>query len=304
MRVLLTGGTGFLGTNFYQWLKRKEPDIDIMLFSRRTGHDVRNYADVEREVAKSHLVIHMAAQTHVDFSLHRELEAQHSFISTNVNGTLNVIHACRKHKVKLIHISTSEVYGSNQNKGRPMKEEHPILAQAGIYATSKACADLTCRMSFLTEGDETVVVRPFNLWGCHQSVEKFIPRIVNLISSGEKVTIYGDGEQRRDYVFAPDACEAIWLAKDLPAGTTVNIATERSYSVNEVVRMVGSCFPNRIVKPANVEPRPAEVRELIGSYRKLNKLTGWKPTTYLSEETIKSIVQWYLANGAIQQPNL
>lgn len=293
----MTGGTGFLGTNFYQYLRRKEPNIDVTLFSRRTGGNVRNYEQVKQAVSVSDLVVHMAAQTHVDFSLHDDLEDQSNFISTNVNGTLNVIHACRRYYVKMIHISTSEVYGTNQRPGSFMNEDHPIQAQAGIYATTKACADLTCRMTTMTTGADIVILRPFNFWGPYQSVEKLIPRFISQALAGKPLTIYGDGKQKRDYVYIEDVAKAVWLAKDLPSGTICNIATSKNYTVNEIANMIST-------DKVYVEARPGEVTELLGGFVKFHLLTGWEPKTELNKTSMKKLFDWYAVNKFIQQPKL
>lgn len=296
MRVLITGGTGFLGTNFYQYLRRKEPTIDIRIFSRRTGGDVRNYGQVLSATEGVDLVIHMAAQTHVDFSLHNDLKDQQSFIDTNVTGTNNVIWACRRNNAKMIHISTSEVYGSSQTPGEAMREDHPIAPQAGIYATTKACADLTCRMATMTTSANIVILRIFNLWGPYQSVEKLIPRMINQKLNSEPLTIYGDGQQRRDYVHAQDASEAIWLAKDLPSGTIANVASGTNYTIESIAKLVGG-------EVTHVQSRPGEVRELLGDYTRFS-LTGWKPKTFINSESMKNLIDWYSVNQFIQQPTL
>lgn len=296
MRVGILGGTGFLGTNLYHHIRRVDSKVDITIGSRRTGVDVRIPYQVEDFVKDRDLVISAAAQTHVDFSLHGSLEDQTNFLDTNAKGTLNVIHACKKYRVKMIHISTSEVYGTNQHEG-VMTEDHPILAQAGIYATSKAFADLTCRMETLTSGADIVILRPFNFWGPYQSVEKLIPRFINQSETTGELTIYGDGEQRRDYVYIQDVAEAIWLAKELPGGTICNIGTGTNISINEIAKMFK-------VKIKHIESRPAEVKELKGSFARINDLTGWKPKTYIDKESLGKVINWYKTNQMIVQPQM
>jgi len=213
--------------------------------------------------------------------------------------------ACRQFGVKLIHTSTSEVYGSSQTPGKPMTEEHPILAQAGTYAVSKAGADLLCRMAFMTEGQDVVVVRPFNMYGPHQSMEKLFPRFISLATFGEPLTIYGDGEQKRDYVWVEDVADAIWKARYLEAGDIVNIGTENSYTINEIAEYIIKACGNKGMKvhAKKAAPRPAEVKELNGSFKRMNYLTAWKPTVYL-EEGIRKCVDWYTAQGYIVPPKI
>lgn len=304
-RVLITGGTGFLGYSLYQHLRRTSPDLDVWVYSRRTGSDIKDYNQLERAVEGKDLVIALAAQTHVDFSIDGSIEEKQEFVDTNIKGTLNTLMACRKHGAKMIHISTSEVYGTNQFPGTPMTEDHPLLAQAGTYAVSKAAADLLCRMAYMTDGTDVVTVRPFNLFGPHQSMEKLIPRFINQAVFGHALTIYGDGLQKRDYLWAPDAARALWSAKDLPAGTIVNIGTENSYTINDVAETIlKACNGKGIrVHAENTKARPAEVRELNGSYKRLNEMTGWLPSVHL-EEGIRKCVDWYTSNGYIQPPKI
>jgi nucleoside-diphosphate-sugar epimerase len=302
-KILVTGGTGFLGYNLYQYLRRVDPDLEVWVFSRRTGDDILDYAALEGAVGGKDLVVHLAAQTHVDFSIDGSTQEKQQFIDTNTKGALNTLMACRRHNVKMIHISTSEVYGTSQNPGKSMTENHPLLAQAGVYAVSKAAADLLCRMAFMTEGQDVVIMRPFNMYGPHQSLEKLIPRFINLAMYGEPLTIYGDGEQRRDYLWVQDAADAVWRARNLEAGTIVNIATETSYSINDIAEVIIRACGSKGMKVHTItkEHRPAEVQELNGSYRKLNKLVGWKPVVNL-EDGINKCVNWYTANGYIVPP--
>lgn len=299
MRILITGGTGFIGDALYQHLRR-EADAHVWVYSRRTGGDVLDRAALDRAIAGKDVVYHLAACTHVDFSIQGAHDERRYFLDVNTAGTLNVLEACRRYGAKLVHVSTSEVYGTNAYPGVPMTEHHPLHAQAGTYAVSKAAADLLCRMACLTDGQDVVIVRPFNQYGPRQSYEKLIPRFIYQALGGEPLTVYGDGEQRRDYVHVHDTARALWAARDLPAGTVVNVGTEYSYSVNDIALMIADATGGT-VRAHHTTPRPGEVRELNGSYRRLHDLTGWRPEKRL-EDHIGSLVHWYAANGAIVPP--
>lgn len=304
MNVLITGGTGLVGTALYQHLRREHADesAHFWIYSRRTGGDILDTETLDGAVAGKDVVIHLAARTHVDFSIEGPLTEKQAFCDVNMKGTLNVLDACRKHGAKLVHVSTSEVYGTNQTPGEPMTEDHPICAQAGTYAVSKAAADLLCRMAYMTTGQDVVVVRPFNQVGPGQSSEKLFPRFIGQALAGEPLTIYGDGEQRRDYVHVEDTARAIWAARKIPAGTVVNVGTETSYSVNDIAeRIIAACGNRTIAAHVHTDARPAEVRELNGSYRRLNELTGWEPTKDL-DAVIADLIGWYAANGSIVPP--
>lgn len=304
-KILITGGTGFFGYNLYQHLRRIDPDLDLWVFSRRTGADVKNYTQLEEAVAGKDLVLHLASQTHVDFSIEGDILEKQEFLNTNTLGTLNVLAACRKHKIKMIHMSTSEVYGSSQTPGVPMTEEHPVLAQAGVYAVSKAAADLLCRMAHMTEEQDVIIFRPFNMFGPHQSMEKLIPRFISLASFGEPLTVYGDGLQTRDYVWVQDVADALWRSRLLPAGTIVNCGTEATYTINDIAEIIIRACGSKGMKVhlTNTHARPGEVRELNGSYQKLYNLTGWKPVVRL-EEGINRCVNWYTSNNYIVPPKI
>lgn len=304
-KILVTGGTGFLGYNLYQYLRRVDPDIDVWVYSRRTGADILDYPHLEAAIGGKDLVIHLAAQTHVDFSIDGSTQEKQQFVDTNTKGTLNVLMAARRHNVKVIHVSTSEVYGTSQCPTKPMTENHPLLAQAGVYAVSKAAADLLCRMAFMTEGQDVVIVRPFNMYGPHQSMEKLIPRFINMAMYGEPLTIYGDGEQRRDYVWVQDVADAIWRARKIDPGTIVNVGTEKSFSINDISEIIIRACGSKGMKVHTEmsERRPAEVQELNGSYKLINKLTGWKPVVGI-EEGVSKCVDWYTSNGYIVPPKI
>lgn len=302
MNVLITGGTGLIGTALYRHLRLEAPDDLFWLYSRRTGGDVLDVEHLHEAVAGKDLVFHLAANSHVDFSIHGPLAEKQYYLDVNAKGTLNVLDACREAGAKMVHVSTSEVYGTNQHPGVPMTEDHPLLGQAGTYAVSKVCADLLCRMAHMTTGQDVVVVRPFNQVGPGQSAEKLFPRLIGQALRGEPLTIYGDGEQRRDYVHTHDTARALWAARELPAGTVVNIGTELSYTVNEIAELIiRACGAMTISAHVHTDARPAEVRELNGSYRLLNALTGWEPTYDLSA-IVGDLVGWYAANGSISPP--
>jgi len=307
MKCLITGGSGFIGYNIYQWMRRNHHEADIWLYATRYGKDILNLEQLKHDVEGMDVVYHLAALTHVDYSISGSPEERARFIDVNYKGTWNVLEACREKGVKLVYISTSEVYGANMFPGQPMTEDHPLNPDAGTYAVSKAAADHECRVAFEVFGQDVVIVRPFNQFGPHQSMEKLIPRFINLAMAGEPLTIHGSGEQKRDYVYAEDTASALWAAKDLPAGTIINIGTENAYSINEIAeliqRLVPTRFPSLTVHVVKDTPRPNDLAELNGSYQKIKKLCGWKPVVTLEEGIIRCI-DWYSSNGHILPPKI
>ncbi len=307
-KVLITGAQGFIGYNLYQWLRRNHDDkLDIWTYSTRNGQDILNYEQLEKAIEGMDAVIHLAALTHVDYSISGPWQERRRFIDVNHTGTWNVLEACRVHNAKLIHISTSEVYGANMFPGTPMTEDHPLNPEAGTYAVSKAAADHECRVAHEVFGQDVVIIRPFNQFGPHQSMEKLIPRFINLAAFGEPLTIHGTGEQKRDYVYAEDTASAIYAALELPGGTIVNIGTENAYSINEIAAMilkkVRTKYPSLVLHTVKDTARPNDLAELNGSYQKINKLCGWKPVVDL-EQGIDKCVDWYTSNGHILPPKI
>lgn len=307
MKILITGSNGFIGYNLYQWMRRNHQEADIYCYDMAYGQNILNYEQLRAAVSGKDVVFHLAALTHVDYSISGPMDERQAFIDINHKGTWNVLEACREEGVKLVHISTSEVYGANQKPGSPMTEDHPLNPMAGTYAVSKAAADHECRVAYEVFGQDVVVIRPFNQYGPHQSMEKLIPRFIKLATYGEPLTVHGDGTQKRDYVYAEDTASAIWAAKDLPAGTIVNIGTENAYSINEladmIIRKVETRFPSIRVNVVKDTHRPNDLAELNGSYQLINKLCGWKPVVSL-EEGIEKCVDWYSSNGYIQPPQI
>lgn len=302
MNVLVTGGTGLIGKAFYRHVREHAPGHTFWLYSRRTGGDILDTDHLQRAAEGKDLVVHLAACTHVDFSIEGELSEKQYYLDVNAKGTLNVLDACRKAGAKMVHVSTSEVYGTNQNPGEPMDEDHPLLGQAGTYAVSKVCADLLCRMAYMTEGQDVVVLRPFNQVGPGQSKEKLFPRFIGQALRGDPLTIYGDGLQSRDYVHVDDTARAIWAARNLDAGTVCNIATGEHHTVKAIAeRIIDACGGRTTATHVHTEARPAEVRELLGDASKLKGLTGWEPR-YDLDGIIEDLVGWYAANGEIQPP--
>jgi nucleoside-diphosphate-sugar epimerase len=304
MNVLITGD-GFLAYNIYHYLRNTDDKLKIWNYTLHNGQDILDYKTLEKAVEGKDLVIHTAALTHVDFSINKAREDRKMFIDVNHKGTFNVLEACREHKVKMIHISSSEVYGKNLYPGIPMTEEHSLIPMSGSYAVSKAAADMECRVAYEVFGQDVIIIRPFNLYGFAQSIEKLIPRFLIQASCGLPLTINGSGEQTRDYLFAVDCAEAIWMSKDLPAGTILNIGTENAYSINDIadliIETVKAKYPSRKVYVSNTNPRPNDLEELRGSYKRINELTGWEPKNLLPQGIAK-VMEWYFANGAIQPP--
>lgn len=224
-KILVTGGAGFIGSNLVEMLlQRSSPDenfeikvLDILTYAGNPDNlpssplvtlivgDVRNQELVDELVASVDCVYHLAAESHVD----RSIESSRIFIDTNVFGTLNILEAVRKHNKRLVLVSTDEVYGSIE-KG--FANENSKLNPSSPYSASKASSDLLAISYHETFGTDVVITRCANNYGPKQYPEKLIPLIISKALVGEKLPIYGDGTNVRDWIHVDDHCDGLILA--------------------------------------------------------------------------------------------
>jgi len=308
MRVLVTGGSGFIATNFFQFLS--QTPAEVTLFDRKYGQDLRDPAAVKAAILGKNydVVYHLGALTNIDQSI----KEPWPFWDSNVNGTFNVLEAAReenaqraggKNPMTVVYMSSSEVYGTSQWEPRPMSEEHP-LAPHSPYAASKVAAERLCYSYWQTYGLPVKMLRPFNQYGPYQTEEKLIPKLIRRALDGKSMPVYADGLARRDWVFVRDTCEALWLATKLPDGTAVNIATGVNYTVLDVCTLVKRILQNErsaVVHVDHVDDRWGHVKCLRGDGSLCQELLGWRPPTSF-EEGLKKTVAFYLAQWDIEHP--
>ena len=250
MRYFVTGGAGFIGSNYVEHLfKKVEGVTGVTIYDKFTyAASPKNYIDftedsrltivkgdigdsffLEKSMAGHDVVVHFAAESHVDRSIHDAT----AFIQTNVLGTFNVLEASRKTGVRtVIHVSTDEVYGSLSSGSA---DENHLLAPNSPYAASKASSDLLARSYFVTHGLDVRITRCCNNYGKHQFPEKVIPVFINKLNAGEKIPIYGNGNNIREWIHVSDHAMAIQvvLQKGNP-GEIYNIGTGVHLSNNEL----------------------------------------------------------------------
>ena len=269
------------------------------------GQDLRDRDSVEKAVQNADLVVHFGALTHVDSSINNP----EAFLETNIWGTFNVLQAATKHKVKVIQISSSEVYGAILDGFEIQSEDrhplnhfpHPLNAHSP-YAFSKVAQERMCYAWWQTYGTDVRVVRPFNQYGIGQDVRKVIPKFMKLIVEGKPLTIYGGGKQKRDWVFVGDTALGIWESRNLQPGEVINLCTGLNYSILELVEMIQKTAPqgvqlkSQIVEVANTSERLGEVLDTKGDPSKAEKLLGWKAETTLGEG-LKKTWDWFLTSG-------
>jgi len=313
MRILITGGAGFIGSHLCDKYT-KEGHTVLCLDNFMSGNiinvrhlldyrnfklikgDIRDFELLEKVMRDVDAIFHLAAQIHVDRSY---IEPRLTY-DVNVIGTQNVLEAAKMSDAKkIIHASTSEVYGSAQYA--PIDENYPLNAPHP-YGASKIAADRLCYAYARTYGMDISILRFFNIFGPRQRdigyggvISMFTKRILINVSP----IVYGDGRQTRDYTYIDDAVRAYDLALNHsePLIEPLNFGTGREISIIDLAnKLIDLCGKKGSIKPVHVEPRIGEVEKLVASASKAKELLGWEPKCNL-DEGLNEFVQWYKQYG-------
>ncbi|HBS29783.1 MAG TPA: dTDP-glucose 4,6-dehydratase [Phycisphaerales bacterium] len=317
--ILLTGGAGFIGSNFVRLALRTRPDLrlinlDALTYSgnlenlagvdtdaRYSFHhgDINDAPLVQRLVNEADAVVHMAAESHVD----RSIMDSRPFFQANVMGTQCLLDAVRRRKggpVRFVYVSTDEVYGSLP-LNRPELKFHeglPLVANSP-YAASKAAGDLLCRAYHETFHMDIVTTRCSNNFGPFQFPEKVIPLFVTNLLENKKVPLYGDGLNVRDWLHVEDHCEAVLAVLDRGRpGEVYNIGGDNERSNLELTRSILSAMGKgeEMIQP--VADRPGHDRRYAIDASKIARELGWKPTRSSWPAALESTVRWYVDNDS------
>jgi dTDP-glucose 4,6-dehydratase len=312
-RVLVTGGAGFIPSNFIRHLLANTPYEVISLDALTYAGNVENLADVMsherlsfvhgdirdaalvRDVASEvDVIVNAAAESHVEKSI---LEGASEFVRTNVEGTQILLDAIREAPVeRFILISSSEVYGTAERD--PMDEEHPLNPRSP-YAATKCGADRLAYSYWVTYELPIVIVRPFNNYGPRQHPEKVIPRFITQALEDRPLTIHGDGHASRDWLYVDDDAEAIEAIIETPlervAGEVLNVATGIDIPVERIAELVLEVLGKPLSLKEHVPERPGQVDRHIGSTDKLERLSGWRARTSF-EDGLERTAAWYREN--------
>src|SRR4051794_30923420 len=300
-RVLVTGGAGFIPSNFIHHLLAKTPyevvSLDALTYAGNLDNlsgamsherlsfvhgDIRDVELVRDVVAGVDVIVNAAAESHVEKSI---AEGAREFVTTNVEGTQILLDAIRGASVeRFILISSSEVYGTARYE--PMDEEHPLDPRSP-YAATKAGADRLAYAYHVTYDLPIVIVRPFNNYGPRQHPEKVIPRFITQALDDEPLTVHGDGHASRDWLYVGDDAEAIEAVIAAPidgiAGEVINVATGVDISVSDIAAMVLEALGKPADLTRNVAERPGQVDRHIGTTEKAERLLGWRARTSFAE---------------------
>lgn len=314
MNVLVTGGAGFIGSNFIRyWLRNHKKDIIVNLDKLTyAGHlsstsdfaenrryrfikgDICNSVLVNRIIKGIDVVVHFAAESHVDRSIHKSAP----FIRTNILGTHTLLEACLKNKVKRFHhVSTDEVFGSLSLKSRSKFSELTPYNPKSPYSASKASSDHLVRAYFHTFGLPITITNCSNNFGPFQDPEKMIPRFITNLLTGKKVPVYGDGKYVRDWLYVEDHVRAI---ESVILGGRVG----ETYCVGGQKKLVNNLgITGKILKILGMEDswiehvkdRPGHDRKYSVDWSKINKELSWKPLHNFDTWLAKTIL-WYKEN--------
>lgn len=307
MKILITGGAGFIGSNFVRHMlkKHKRPELIVLDKLTYAGNlnnirddmneitfvkgDICTRKDVEKIIKDCDFVVNFAAETHVD----RSLMKARIFVKTDVHGTYTLLELSRKYTVeKFIQVSTDEVYGSIE---RGSFDETSPLNPSNPYSASKAGADLLAMAYYRTYDVPVVITRSSNNYGPYQHPEKFLPKMIINALLDKSLPIYGDGKQVRDWLYVMDNCEAIDLILSKgKEGNVYNICAGEEKTNIDVAKAV----LQRLRKSQNlitfVKDRPAHDRRYSLECKKIREL-GWNPKVSFNEG-LRKTVDWYSSN--------
>lgn len=310
MKLLVTGGCGFIGSNFIRYMLKNTNyeiiNLDALTYSGNPDNlrDVagnERYRFVKGMIGDKKLVselvqdvdqaVNFAAESHVD----RSIRDPKPFIVTNIEGTQNIIEVCRHSDIKkIVHISTDEVYGELGETGK-FVESLPLLPNSP-YSASKASADLIIRAYHETYGLPVATARPSNNYGYYQYPEKFIPLLITNLLEDKPVPVYGEGKNIRDWIFVEDCCAGIAAILDRgKAGEVYNVGGESEKRNIDIVRMILRLLGKDESNIKFVKDRPGHDYRYALDNTRIRKELGWAPKMNL-ETGLAKTVDWYRNN--------
>lgn len=316
MKVLVTGGAGFIGSNFVHLVRRERPDWQITVIDKMgyAGNkaslagvlddiefvegDICDEGLIDKLVAAHDLVVHFAAESHNDNSL----EGPWDFVESNIIGTYRILQAVRKHDKRLHHISTDEVYGDTPLDSDYKFSETTRYNPSSPYSSTKAGSDMLVHAWIRSFGVKATISNCSNNYGPRQHVEKFIPRQITEILEGRRPRLYGSGEQIRDWIHVDDHNSAVLsIVENGTLGELYLIGANGEKSNKQVVEIILTAMG----KPANdyehVADRPGHDQRYAIDNSKLLKL-GWQPAYTDFEAGLQNTIEWYRANEAWWKP--
>lgn len=311
-RIIVTGGCGFIGSNFVRWVSKNHPDVHVTVLDKLTyaGNpknivglpsdkvelvvgDICDSELLDRIVPGCDAIVHYAAESHNDNSIANP----EPFVQTNVVGTFRLLEAARKYDVRFHHISTDEVYGDlalddpeRFHEGSPYKPSSP-------YSSSKAASDHLVRAWVRTYGLRATISNCSNNYGPYQHVEKFIPRQITNVLCGIRPKLYGDGKNVRDWIHTEDHSSAVWtILTHGKIGETYLIGADGEKSNADVLHLILGHMDKDIDDFDWVRDRPGHDRRYAIDSTKLRTELGWAPLHTNFESGLDATIAWYREN--------
>jgi len=318
MKIVVTGGAGFIGSNFVHHVYRERPDWHITVYDKLTyAGDKQNIADldqnrvsfiqadicdeaaIDKAAAECDAIVHFAAESHNDNSLH----SPRPFLDTNIIGTYQILEAVRKHNKRLHHISTDEVYGDLELDDPAKFTPDTPYNPSSPYSSTKAGSDLLVRAWVRSFGVQATISNCSNNYGPYQHVEKFIPRQITEILEGRKPKLYGAGENVRDWIHAEDHSSGVLaILEKGKIGDTYLIGADGEKNNKEVVEMILEIMGKDAKDYEHVNDRPGhDMRYAIDASKLVNEL-GWKPAYTDFRSGLEATINWYKQHESWWKP--
>lgn len=312
MKLLVTGGAGFIGSNFVHYVLNNRPDTAVTVIDKLTyaGNraslaglpedrfelavgDICDSKLMDQLIATHDAVVHFAAESHNDNSLHDP----RPFLDTNIVGTYTILEAVRKHGKRLHHISTDEVYGDLELDDPNKFKETTPYNPSSPYSSTKAGSDLLVRAWVRSFGVQATISNCSNNYGPYQHVEKMIPRQITNLLVGQKLKLYGSGENVRDWIHAEDHSSAVLTILDKgKIGETYMIGADGERNNLEVFKLILEFMGKDESWLEHVNDRPGHDLRYAIDATKIRRELGWEPKFTHFEEGLKATIDWYKHN--------
>ena len=316
--IIVTGGAGFIGSNFVHWVVDNQPDVHVTVLDALTyAGNLENLAGIPEErmtfvhgnicdaelvdslFAETDAVVHFAAESHNDNSIANP----EPFVKTNVEGTYTLLEAARKHDVRFHHISTDEVYGDLALDDPARFTEETPYHPSSPYSSTKASSDLLVRAWCRTYGVKATISNCSNNYGPRQHVEKFIPRQITNILSGIRPKLYGDGKNVRDWIHTEDHSSAVWAILERGRiGETYLIGADGEKSNIDVMRAILQTMGHEPDDFDWVRDRPGHDRRYAIDSTKLRTELDWLPKHTDFAAGLADTIEWYRGNESWWRP--
>ena len=309
MKLLVTGGLGFIGSNFILNILKKYPDftitnIDAELYGanhKNLDHiknsknykfvkgNITNYDLVQKLVKDCDAIVNFAAESHVD----RSISNARPFIDSNILGTFTILEALKNNKKRFVQISTDEVFGSLE---KDSADEYYRMNPSSPYAASKASAELLVNSYTITFGIDAIITRCTNNYGPRQFPEKLIPKVIILAEQGKKIPVYGTGKNIRDWIFVDDHCSAITkVLMEGKSGSSYNISASNETDNLTIIKKILEIMNKSTDNIEFVNDRPGHDFRYSLDSTKTQKELKWSPKISF-DEGLEKTVKWYIEN--------